>query len=59
MIEDKDSPWNKSSVLLDYIELRTRLDQFECSKNMKTVCPDENSVVMNENSVQGNKIMYK
>ena len=30
----------------------TRLNQFECSKNMKTVYPDENNVVLNENSVE-------
>ena len=31
---------NKSSVWLDYIDFRTRLNQFEFSKNMKTVYPD-------------------
>ena len=36
-IEYKDSIWKKSSVLLYYIDFRTRLNQFECSKNMKTV----------------------
>ena len=25
----------------------------ECSENMKTVYPDENNVVLNENSVEG------
>ena len=38
--EYKDSLWNKSSVLLDYIEFRTRLNQFECHQNMKTGCPE-------------------
>ena len=55
----QDSLWNKSSVWLDYIEFRTRLNQFECSKSMKTVYPDENNVVMNEDSVEGKKTMYK
>ena len=36
----QDSLSNQSSVLLDYIEFRTRLNQFECSKNMKNVYPD-------------------
>ena len=31
----------------------TRPNQFECSKNMKTVYPDENNIVLNENSVEG------
>ena len=48
----QDSIWNKSSVWLDYTEFRTRLNQFECSKNMKTVYPDENNVVLDENSVE-------
>ena len=30
-----------------------RLNQFECSKDMKTVYPDENNVVLNKNSVEG------
>ena len=29
----------------------TRLNQFECPKNTKTVYPDENNAVLNENSV--------
>ena len=37
----------------------TRLNKFECSKNMKTVFPDENNVVLEENSVEGKKTMYK
>ena len=40
-------------------EFRTRLNQFECSKNMKTVYPDENNVVLNENSFKGKKTLYK
>ena len=36
-----------------------RLNQFECSKNMKTVYPDENNVVQNENSAKVKKTMYK
>ena len=55
----QDSMWNKSSVWLDYIEFRTRLNQLEFSKNMKTVYQDENNVVLNENSVEGKKTMYK
>ena len=31
----------------------TRLNHFECSKNIKAVYPDENKVVLNENSVEG------
>ena len=54
-----DSLWNKSSVWIEYIRFSTRLNQFECLKNMKTVYPDENNVVLNENSVEGKKIMYK
>ena len=54
-----NSLWNKSSIYLDYIKFRTRLNQFGCSKNMKTVFPDEKNVVPNENSVEGNKTMYK
>ena len=37
----------------------TRLNQFECSKNMKTVYPDENNVVLNENSVEGKPCINK
>ena len=29
------------------------MNQFECSKNMKNIYPDENNVVLNENSVEG------
>ena len=36
----QDSLWNKSSTWLDYIEFRIRLNQFEFSKNMKTVYPE-------------------
>ena len=43
--EYKDSLWKKSSVLLDYIEDWTRLNQFEIFKEQ------ENNVVLNENSV--------
>ena len=53
LIEYKDSLWNKIYVWLDYIEFRTRLNQFECLKNMKTVYTDENNVVLNEKSVEG------
>ena len=35
---------------LDLVKI---LNQFECLKNMKTICPDENNVVLNENSVEG------
>ena len=42
---------NKSSLWLDYIELRTRHNQSECLENMKTVYPDENNIVLNENNV--------
>ena len=55
----QDSLPNKISVWLDFIEFRTRLNQFEFSKNMKTVHPDENNVVLNENSFEGKKIIYK
>ena len=55
----QDTLWNKSSILLDWIEFRTILNQFECSKNIKTVYPDENNVFMYENSVEGKKTMYK
>ena len=41
----QDSLWNKSSVLLDKIYFRTRLNQFECSKNMKTVYPNEKKLL--------------
>ena len=55
----QDSLRNNISVWLDYIEFRTRPNQFECSKNMKTVYPDENNVVLNGNSGEGKKTMYK
>ena len=35
----QDSLWNKSSVWIDKIEFRTRLNQFECLRNMKTIYP--------------------
>ena len=38
-VKIKDNLWNKGSVRLYYIEFSTRLNQFECSKNMKTVFP--------------------
>ena len=38
--EYRDIIWNNSSVLLDYIEFRTRRNQFEFSNNMKTVYPE-------------------
>ena len=53
MIEYKDSLWSKSYVWLEHIEFRTRLNQFECPKNMKTDYPDENNVVLNESRVEG------
>ena len=35
----QDSIWENSSVLIDYIELSTRLNQFEMLvNNIKTVC---------------------
>ena len=37
--------WTGSSLGLDSISL-------ECSENMKTVYPDENNVVLNENSAE-------
>ena len=53
MTEYKDSLWNKSSIWLDYIEFMNRLNQFECSKDMKTVYPEWKNAVLNENSVEG------
>ena len=47
MTEYKDSLWNKSSVCLDYIEFRTRLNQFGMFEEQKK------NVVLNENSVEG------
>ena len=52
-MEYKDSLWNKSSILLDYIEFRTRLNQFEYLKNMKMSIQDEKNLVLNKNSVEG------
>ena len=45
--EYKDSPWNKSSVWLYYIDYWTRLNQFGIFEEQ------ENNVVMNEKSVEG------
>ena len=47
MTEYKDSLWNNSSALLDYIEFRTRLNQFGIFEEQ------ENDVVLNENNVEG------
>ena len=44
MTEYKDSLWNESSILLDYIEDCTRLNQFEMFEEQ------ENNVVLNEYS---------
>ena len=33
-------------------QVGTRLNQFECSENMKTVHQDEKNVVLDENSVE-------
>ena len=52
LTEYKDSICNKSSIELDQIEFSTKLNQFECQKNMKTVYNDENNVVLDENSVE-------
>ena len=50
----QDSIWNKSSVCLEYIELRTRLNQFETIVgHWKLSVLDENNIVLNENSVEG------
>ena len=43
---------NKSSELLDYIELGFDSISLKCLKNMKTVYQDENNVVLDENSVE-------
>ena len=45
LTEYKYSLWNKSSVLIDYIEDWTRLNQFGMFEEQ------ENNVVLNENSV--------
>ena len=46
LTEYKYSLWNKSSVLIDYIEDWTRLNQFGMFEEQ------ENNVVLNENSVE-------
>ena len=43
---------NKSSELLDYIELGFDSISLKCLKNMKTVYQDENNVVLDENSFE-------
>ena len=43
---------NKTSEWLDYIEFSTRLNQFEMFEEHETVYPDENNVVLDENSVE-------
>ena len=43
---------NKSSELLDQIELRFDSISLKFLKNMKTVYQDENNVVLVENSVE-------
>ena len=45
---------NKSSEWLDYIELGLDSISLKCLDNMKTVYPDENNVVLDENSVEIN-----
>ena len=45
--------WNKSYVWLDSIEFRTRINQFECSKNIKMSIQNERNAFLNENSVEG------
>ena len=45
---------NKSSVLLDYIEFSTRLNQFEnFGEHENYLFHNENNVVLNEKSVEG------
>ena len=46
MTEYKDSLWNNSSLLLDYIGFRNRLNHFGMFKEQ------ENNVVLNENIVE-------
>ena len=43
---------NKSSELLDQIDLGSDSISLKCLKNMKTVYQDENNVVLDENSVE-------
>ena len=50
----QDSMWNKSYVSLDYIELRTRLNQFgifvskfDTEKNIENYLFEENNGVLN------------
>ena len=43
---------NKSSELLEFIELGFNSIILKCLENMKTVYQDENNVVLDENSVE-------
>ena len=43
---------NKSSELLEYIEVGFDSISLKCLKNMRTVYQDENNVVLVENSVE-------
>ena len=43
---------NKSSELLDQIELGLDSISLKCLKNMKTIYQDENNVILVENSVE-------
>ena len=47
MTKYKDSLWKKSSLQLDKIDFRTRLNKFEIFEE------HENNVVLDENSVEG------
>ena len=52
MIEYRIFMRNKSSELLEWIELGFDSISLKCLKNMKTVYQDENNVVIDENSVE-------
>ena len=43
---------NKSSELIDYIELGFDSISLKCLENMKTFYQDENNVIIDENSVE-------
>ena len=50
----QDSLWKSSSILLDKIELRTQLNQFEIfEEHWKLSVLEENHVDLNENRVEG------
>ena len=50
----KASLRNKISEWLDYIALGLKSISLKCLENMKTVYPNENNVVLDENSVEKN-----